>query len=228
MRKHDETLRDDRKQWEHDRFKLEQGARRDAALGMEIAAAQQREAEDRALLKDLRVRRWSTATILQEHPELGYLLERRNVLNGDVLNSEELKQISTPVAHPTASSGVAPDVTRDLHGITREPREDDIYTISHFSIKVSRRKLSEREAELTQSPAQSFAYFVEGVLASGSNEQDLQPQDLIYQIDDKPVPELIDLAPYLDTRQQRGEPVKVTYLRGENLSVTIIDIPSAQ
>lgn len=225
-RNRDNAHDDDLRQFEHDRYKLEQGARRDAALEMEIAAARQREADDRALLHSLRAQRLPTATILQEYPELGYLLERRDVLNGQLLNAEELKQITSPVVQSSTSSGGASDGARDLHGITREQREDDIYSISHLGVKISRHKLSERESDLAQSPGQSFGYLVEAVIVSGAHEQDLQQQDLIYQIDDKPVPELHDLAPYLDACQLRGNPVKVTYLRGEDSLVTLISIPS--
>jgi hypothetical protein len=228
-RKYAEAHQDDLKQFEHDRYKLEQAARRNAALDMQIEAARQQEAGDRALLRRLRDQGIPTITILQEYPELGYLLERRDVLTGQLLNGPELRQLTTPEARPSSSSGSnASDTARDLHGITREPRADDIYTISHLSIKVSRHVLSEHETGLAQAQDQSFGYLVEVVLTSWPQEQDLQAQDLIYQIDDKPVPELNDLAPYLDMRQLRGEPIKVTYLRGEDSLVTLIDIPPTQ
>ena len=230
-RKQEEAKKDDLEQWEHDRFKHEQGIRRDVALDIEIQGVRQREADDRAFYRELRGKGYSTANILSDYPELGYLLERRDVLTGQLLNGAELKQISsaaTPQAAATSSTSNNSSGPDELFGVTREPRADDIFTISHLGVKVSRHTLTEQEVEWIQSPGQSFAYFVEAEVASGADDDDgdLQREDLIYQIDDKPVPELTELAPYLDTQQRKGNPVKVTYLRGRDSMVTLMEISS--
>lgn len=219
IRKHDEALEDDRKQWEHEREKLEDGRRRDAALEMNIEAARQQFVEDRALLRRLREQGIPTATIVQEYPELLYLLERRDILdNKRVLNAAELEQINARIVQAESPT---------THAVTCS---DGIWTIGHFSMKVSPHVLSEHEAGLAQMPAQSLGYLVEELIGTGQHEHEVdpQPEDLIYLIDNQPVPKLDDLAPYLDERQQQGNAVKVTYLRGEISGVVTIVIPSAQ
>jgi hypothetical protein len=230
----DEALEIDQVQWGHDRFQLEEGQRRDAALKMQIERAQRKEAADSELLDDLRSQGYSSAAILQHHPDLRYLFEHRDLMTGQLLNGDELLQLSATAAAPTTSpSSSAPDALLAMHGITSEPRGGDLlYTISHFGVTVSRHALSEQELQWTQIPDQSFAYLVE-VVATGPIDQELKPQDLIYQIDNIPAPEIAELGPYLTMQQQRGNPVRVTYLRhnddgGMFSDVALITIPQAQ
>jgi hypothetical protein len=204
-------------QWKHDRFKQEEGARRDAALEMEIEAARLQESEDRAQLRRLREQGIPTARIVQEYPELRYLLERRNLRTGELENEADLAQLTARIVEVESLR---------THAVSHS---NGIWTIGHMNIKVSRHELSEQEAELAQKPAQSLSYLVVEVIPPGQQDSNggLRAQDLIYEIDKKPVVELADLAPYLDECQRRDGAVTVTYLRGEYSGVAVIVIPNA-
>lgn len=226
-RKLREAHTDSNAQWEHERIQHEQSLRRDAALQLEIEQVRQQVAEDRALLRRLREQGFATADILREHPELDYLFERRNVLTGSLLNPEVLKSIAggTAQAMPADDTPSADGVS-EKYGVTRESHDDDHFTLAHLGIAVSRHELNAKQIEYAQTPGQSLAYFVEKVLPTGDQAQDLQKGDIIYQINDQSVPELPDAATLLDTLQAEGNPVKVTYLRGMTSLVTYIEIPS--
>lgn len=233
-RQRDEALADNRAKWQEAQYQEEQKRLRDAAVDIRIEQARSTAEADARLLNQLRSQGYSTANILQEYPELRYQFEKRDLVSGTLLNGDELLRLGAANAAPAApaapSGGSAAATSEPKFGLTREPREDDILTISHLGVTVSHHTLTKEERDSTQIPDLAFAYQVETVVSTGPLRQKLQQADLIYQIGDYPVPEFAKLAPYLDTLQKEGKPARLTYLRrGEDgdlySDVALLSIP---
>ncbi len=228
QRKHDirtreNQLDDDSARRDHARVQQEQDVLHAAAVKLRIESAQEQAQQDRDLLRRLRDDEWPRDRILREYPELAYLFERRDILTGQLMEPESQPRIAGPATAVTLQPGTTSPA--EVYGVSSESRPDDLSTISHLGIRVSRHKFSDEE--MGWSGAKSgLAYFIEDVIPDWKGEQKLKKGDFLFEIADRPVPELPELARLLNELNAGDRPVKITYLRGTAVLVAYADIPS--